>query len=528
MNENAPRISRYRDREKEYEIGQSESDDNAEETTESDEEMLDSVELVVKHFIDYLAKLENEEKIQENIDHLLNMLDAIYESRTLASVDFYSDYLHSEIKDAYQSTEHIYSVAEDLVSYAFYCGTQSQYSELFTDIITPEAAELYSGGYYDLETARAEAESAYYDSAEDKNRYYDIIADDTISANEKDLKCAEILIDMLSDETPETFYDSFYRDYTGEDILGLKDTIISEVLPTYFDLQEASYKIENHIHYENEVLNKAPFEVIQSYAKYLSPEISKSADRLINDELFRICNGQKALDISFTDDLPTQNSAFIFIGQKSTDDIFMTAVHEFGHFHASFFDNTHAYLMKNNYDIAEIQSHGMEMLFTQFFDEIYGEEGSQNGEYKRLKTLVNMCYYILSAFYIGSFEYELVSRIGDITPEEVVKLFNRNFNDYSIGYHLSEISHLYECPGYYISYATSALTSLQLFFDLIKDKNKAVEKYERIAKISCYSGEYTFREALEECSFEDVLNKEYINKISQKMREYADELTSKI
>ena len=529
MNNTVPRISRYRDREREYEIGQSEvndiEDDNLDEkTTASYEEMLDSVQLVVEHFIDCLEQNENEDKIRENIEHLLNMLDSIYESRTLASVDFFSDYMNAETKDAYQSTEHIYSVTEDLISYAFYCGTQSQYSELFTDLTPTEVTELYGDCFFDLETARAEAESSYYDLAEDKNRYYDILANDALSANEKDLKCAEILIDMLSDETPESFYESYNRDYTGDEILFLKDVIQNEIISTYYDIEEAINKTGAILHYESEDLSETPFETIQAYAKRISPDISKSANRLIDDNLFKICTSPKAFEIAFTDDLPTQNSAYIFIGQKSKDDILMTAVHEFGHFHASFYDNTHAYLMVNNYDIAEVQSHGMEILFTQFFDDIYGSKASSNSEYKRLKTLANMCYYIFSAFYIGSFEYELVSRIGDITPEEVVELYKGIFNDYYIGYHLSEISHLYESPGYYISYATAALPSLQLFFDLMNDKDKAVEKYEKIAKISCYSGDYTFRQALEECGFEDVLNKEYIKKISQEMREYAAEI----
>ncbi|MBR5683356.1 MAG: hypothetical protein IKW96_08810 [Ruminococcus sp.] len=522
MNDSPPRISRYRDREREYSIGQSVADENYEEADESDEEMLDSVQLVVKHFTEQLEKPQNEDRIQENTEHLLDMLDGIYESRTFASVDFYSDYQNDEAMAAYQSSEHIYSVAEDLISYAFYCGMQSQYSELFTNIIPPEMAELYSDGTYDLETARAEAEAAYYDSSEDRNRYYEVISDDTLSDDAKDLECAEILIDMLSDETPESFYESYYRDYSGEDILALKDTVLSEVIPAYYAIEEAWHKTAPSGQYENDMLSEAPFDVIRTYAKELSPDISRSADRLIDEELFSISNNPDAFNIAFTDDLPTQNSAYIFIGEKSRDNVLMTAVHEFGHFHASFYDDTHAYLMKNNYDIAEVQSHGMEILFTSFFDDIYGSDGDRN----RLKTLADMCYYIFSAFYIGSFEYELVSRIDDITPEEVVRLYENSFSDYNIGYRLSDISHLYECPGYYISYATSGLASLQLFFDMRNDMDKALEKYKKIAKISCYSGEYTFRQALAECGFEDVLSKGYITGISRKMREYAAEITA--
>ena len=455
------------------------------------------------------------------------MFDIIYEKQTYASVDFYGDYQNPETKTAFRSTEHLFSVAEDLISYGFYCGTESQYSGLFTDITPPEAAELYGSGTYDLETARAEAESAYLDDEENINRYFDIIDDDTLSMNEKDLRCAEILIDMLADETPETFYEGYYRDYTGDEISALKDTVISNIIPAYFELRGKYNDTWPLTQYAHEELSETPFDVIKQYAAELSPDISKSADRLVNEKLFKICSSSKAFDISFMDDLPAHNSAYIFIGQQGSEDIFPAAVHEFGHFHASFSDDTHAFLMKDNFDIAETQSQGMEILFTQFYDDIYGSDSRGNGDHMRLGTLSDISYCVFSAFCIGSFEYELVSRINDITPEEAVSLFNTACSDIPVGYRLSDIAHLYECPGYYISYATSALASLELFFDLKDDKDKAIEKYEKLAETSCYSGEYTFREALDKCGFEDVLTEKFITDISKKLSDYALNVTAR-
>ena len=61
---------------------------------------------------------------------------------------------------------------------------------------------------------------------------------------------------------------------------------------------------------------------------------------------------------------------------------------------------------------------------------------------------------------------------------------------------LNMISHLFESPGYYISYSTSALAAFDLFDDVNNDPYKALERYEKIAKISCNSGEYNFRKRL--------------------------------
>ena len=66
--------------------------------------------------------------------------------------------------------------------------------------------------------------------------YYDIIADDSLSDDEKDLECAEILIDILRDYDTETLYSQYDRDYTGEEILALGDSVRDELIPVMDDL----------------------------------------------------------------------------------------------------------------------------------------------------------------------------------------------------------------------------------------------------------------------------------------------------
>ena len=54
-----------------------------------------------------------------------------------------------------------------------------------------------------------------------------------------------------------------------------------------------------------------------------------------------------------------QNKAMIFIGNMGSDEILPTAIHEFGHFHASSMTILPHIFYKNNLDIAEIQSQGL-------------------------------------------------------------------------------------------------------------------------------------------------------------------------
>ena len=50
----------------------------------------------------------------------------------------------------------------------------------------------------------------------------------------------------------------------------------------------------------------------------------------------------------------------------------------------------------------------------------------------------------------------------------------------------------------------------------------SLEQYEKIAKTSFNSGEYTFKMALKECGFSAVLTKEYITALADELNDYAD------
>ena len=169
-------------------------------------------------------------------------------------------------------------------------------------------------------------------------------------------------------------------------------------------------------------------------------------------------------------------------------------------------------------DIAEIQSQGLELLFMQFYDDIYGDESDS----KKIEKVMDLLDSVICGFLVGEFEYTVVRDKDKMTPEKVVELFNDIFKDYSPYYNLNMIPHLFESPGYYISYATSSLAAFDIFEDLQKDPKNAVAQYEKIAKTSFNSGEYTFKMALKKCGFSDVLTKEYISNLADELSDYAE------
>ncbi len=512
---NEPRQSRVRDSEREFAIGHSA-------VTEYDTDIptgcpdIDEAEGYVLQLINDINGV-NEESVSEDISCLLSLYNNMYEVYAYKELQFYANYSDDDTEEEYNELYRRLYVTGDMIRYAFVCGYNSDYQELFRPLVTEDDLDLYGdlGEYYDLKLARMESEESFDDMTEDLGEYYDIIADDSLSDDEKDLECAEILINILKDYDTESLYSQYDMDYTGEDILALGAPVRDELIPVMDDLIDTY--VDNYVWDDTDsYYGSAPFETIREYAPLLSEDIGRSAEIICDKKLYRICSNDDAFEGAFTEELPATGDAVVFIGSVSEDEILSTAIHEFGHFHASVRDDTPAYLARNNLDIAEVQSQGLELIFTRFYDDIYGKSGDS----ERIMQAIDLLDAVISGYLVGEFEYRAVKDIDSMTPEKLVELFNETVSYYEGALKLNMVSHLFESPGYYISYSTSALAAFDLFGDVANAPDKALERYEKISAISCNSGEYKFREALSACGFRDVLSRDYITDLAQELKEF--------
>lgn len=516
-----PRQSRVRDTSREYAIGQSGVNEQSGKT-EPDIRYpdLDTVEAAVGKLIDDIDK-DRESSLNDDINSLLSLYDEIYEANSMKEIQFYANYSDKNLEDEFNQVYRVLYVASDMIRFGLVRGFYSDHKTYFTDYVTKDDLKMYEDmtDLFDLETARKESEASFDDVADSLSEYYDVIADEDLNDDEKDLRCAGILIDILQDYNTDSLYSQYDRDYTGEEILALGDTIKDELIPVMDELIDVY--IDN-FSWEDDNLsadcNSAPFDTIRKYAPLLSKDIGKSADLICEEKLYRLCNYDGAFEGAFTDELPMEDKAIVFIGNVGEDSALSTAIHEFGHFHATFYDTTPTYLSCNNLDIAEVQSQGLELIFTRFYDDIYGKESTT----QKLMQTIDLLDSVISGYLIGEFEYKAVEDIDNMTPEKLVELFNDTLGYYDGACRLNMVSHLFESPGYYISYCTSALAAFDLFDDAYNAPDKALERYEKIARISCNSGEYSFRQALRQCGFSDVLTRDHITELADEIRAFSD------
>ena len=481
---------------------------------------LDEVREDVKEMLSDLKVSGNSEKISADIDTLLYDYDVCTDICAHNEMLYYLKFDDTDLEEEYDESYRTAYIAYQLITYAFaHCGKNDEYKHLAADHIPDEKIiENYAAPALSLKRLERYSEVDFELLDECTDEYYEVYMDEDMDEDEKSLKCAELYLDLLSQYDPETFYDSYNRDYTPEKAIEICDIAYSKLDPVMDEVRRA-FLADDHA---REVINEpeefdSPFDTISEYAGKLSPEIKKAADYISRNELYCITDDDCSYPGSFTIRYPLTDESAIFL--NSSGGMAMTnAIHEFGHYYASGFDKTSSYDIITNLDVAEIQSQGFEVIFMRFYDDIFGEMSNA----MKLYRTFNMLDSVLSGFLVGKFEYTVLSQRDDMTPQDVVDCWYDIIGDYT-DLPFYEITHIFEMPGYYVSYAVSALAAFDIWKDCLSDPDEGLEKYEKLARIPSNSNSTKFLETLEKCGFSSVMTSEYIDSLAQELSEYARE-----
>ncbi|MBR4201477.1 MAG: hypothetical protein IKQ91_09460 [Oscillospiraceae bacterium] len=454
----------------------------------------------------------NEAEIQTVIDNLLLAVDVAYAKMERANAEYYADWSNAELKQAYQQADSDYQIIYHMVTWAIVNGyRKSMYASVFEPYYTDDGSD----NYYIMNTLNrvmkyARRDAAEYDSM--LNDYYDTAYSDEIDADETNLKCAKLYLDTLKTyDTSHYLYDIYGRDYTAEEISALYPLILERIVPMKEAVAE-KLEVLKDTYYDTYDQDAA--ELLKTYAPKLCPEIAESSEKLFSESLYIAPKGDNCYDGGFTVAFPNEQSGLIYLYMDDTIYDLINFTHEFGHFHSEWRETTPIYLRSNEKDIAEVQSQGMEMLFLSFYPEIL-EDAS---DYYELIALYNILDSVVSGFMVGEFEYQVMQKSDQMDAEDVVALFEQMRSEATFEPDLYQITHLYEQPGYYISYGISALPALQIYTIMKENLDSAVQIYEKISELPSSSGDISYISAMEECGLPSFLETESVDQLADDLQ----------
>ena len=395
------------------------------------------------------------------------------------------------------------------------------YSEGGKDYTIAECKELYGTGEMSMDDYRAAV-----------NRYYSELAKSSFPIYMRMIEIDNTLAQKVGyDSYADYSYRYVYsRDYAPSETVGISDTVQGKIVPLYQKVMNAIDKdiVADILSREDHTLD-AYDSIISEYAQEISGDMYRAYKDLKKYNLSIIGSDDGMQQAGFTTYLYTYEMPFMYIYTYGDIDDINTFVHEFGHFYA-FHYNT--YESDNIIDISEIQSQTSEWLFLPYYD-LTEEELAQYTLYRLSSTLSN----IIEGCLYDEFQRAVYENANELkTADDLNALFKdiadhyqyeSMYQSYDISTLWAGIHHNFTAPFYYVSYAVSALSALEIYSISLEDRAEAIDIYNAICDDF---GNNEYSDKLKDCSLSNPLDKnetfDYITEIIDKAIKKAQAVPS--
>lgn len=374
----------------------------------------------------------------------------------------------------------------------------------------------YNGVEYtmdDLDYSTDEGMMLYYEIQEKRNavlgQYYLDLIDVRMQIAEK----------LGYESYTDYAYDCLGRDFTKEDAAAFSQDV--EDWLSYVGIVGMVYSYSEPDSVQ-EALDAVPladgFDYLEKAlrAEAFPETMLEALDYMQRNRLYDFGGGQNRMSAGYSTELAQYDAPFMFINTDSYTDP-STLFHEFGHYHNFYCEEEMIWNDGVSLDLAEVHSQGLELLMFSTYEEMYGADA----EWIEYDQLVNIIYSILSGCTEDSFQ-QAVFENPDMTLDEMNALhaeLTERFMGYSDPYGWVDIHHHFETPFYYISYATSALSALELWVDSLEDREKAVEIYSELTQ---YCANVDYRETLKAVGLSDPFKSDCVERIAKTLYEELD------
>ena len=429
------------------------------------------------------------------------LLDDYVRLRTwseLAWIDFYaSGGKDADLSDTCQKIDDMVTEAGDLLfssaSKALTGEASEEFSAFLGDARTADLAdyEQMTDRESELLSRETELKLSYNELSERKG----------IGAAAMNREAGEIFLELIRvrnelaqiygyDTYANYAYENVYgRDYTPEDAAALCEAV-KPYARAYF--RDCYYSQAFHAQ-QASLSAEELMDMLRRYAPRISERAAEAQQYMERNGLYILESSDTVSEVGFTTLLPWYNAPFLFDALYGGFYDVTSVFHEFGHYYDAFINpEPDPLTTSGSYDVFEIHSTALEALAMGWYDEIFGSKA----DLARIHTLDGLIYNVVSGCI-----YDEFLRYAYDHPDMTVDEINRAYANIALSYgeelySLSSrygwmyVSHNFESPFYYISYAASSLVSLQFLSLSEKDPEAAMKLYNTLVEIGAYGVSY--------------------------------------
>lgn len=454
---------------------------------------------------------------QMSDEFCITVRDALQQPGGEALADYMGEDLAAEFAEYEEMTQEQFAYSEEQSALVLEYHTRQSQAAYLTVLVNgeemnqTELTDAYLAG--DLDDIAFLAAASELEKAQ--NEYLGEIYLELVELR-KDL--AEL---MGYDNYGDLMYESYGRDYTQESIQEFADAVKESLVEPYIGLQRLIDPMAaclNQAYPYQEV-----FDIMVEYLPEISTELEESFQYLLRNELYDLEYSETKTTGAYTAPLMEYGAAYIYMQPiGNAYDFSGSLIHEFGHFNA-FYHNEIEWYESMNLDIAEVHSQGLEALFLNYYDSIFGDEAQTMREF----VLMNLLAACIQGCLVNELE-TYVYATEDVTLEQINTKFMELAKDYGLVdetnpntelYTWCSIPHLFQSPCYYISYATSVAAAFEIWELSLQDYEEAADAY---LLFTSYGFESGYLDTLEQAGLGNPLDAESVAGIGNAMMEYFD------
>lgn len=435
------------------------------------------------------------EEAVEAYDWLYAQLAEIATLDQLAWIAYYADTGDERLYEACQWTDEVYAAAYDSLCAALAQALSGPCGEVLASHIGPGAEVLA-----EYSTMSEREEELWARETELCLDYNQLMSREDLSEPELNAKTGAIFLELVAirgeiaelggyDNFVDYAYENYYaRDYTPEDAAVLCGRI-KPLAQKYFENCCYSSVFYDSLGPEEIFTAQELLDLLETYTARLSPQMTEALEYMRTYGLYMLEDSHTITDMGFTTTLPSYGAPFLYNSLYGNIYDVGTIIHEFGHYYDAYCTPQPNLLTDaGSYDIFEIHSTGLEALFYDWYDEIFPTKSDA----ARIHCLDGLMYNVISGCIFDEFQ-QYVYTHPDMTVDEVNQAYARICESYgypmwsqSSYYYWMYVTHNFESPLYYISYAASSLASLQLWGIAREEPERAARLYLELVSRGAY------------------------------------------
>ena len=477
---------------------------------------LEDFEKLEKELDEMINKLEKPYEVLYKLDEMFEHLNTVYSSEAILSIKNSIDLTDKDIESKYLECSELSVTLYDRCSIAAnkvtkYCPTEAkQYWGEDVFLIYSEYTsygDAYLNKYMEEQKLIGEYNSAtkkeystnfkgnkvtfenFYQFEMTDEEYETVMSELYRQFNEevtpiylKLIKVRRELAELLETETVAEYYylNYFYREYTIEEVEKIYSDVKTYLVPLYKQLVDKSATQDlDSFYYDSLRLNTNNL-LLKIGDKLISrfPKMKYAFNHMTNFGYYDVAYSANKMNAAYTTLIPSVSTPFLFMNATNTAEDMSTIVHEFGHYNAMYTNPMVSFDM----DVSEIHSQALELLAIDIYNELTG------GKYEEIilneKMLVFLNSIIIGCLYNEFEAYVYENNINDSeTLNKKMMSLMREYglidetDERTVLYSWVETVHLFMYPFYYISYSVSAVSALDIYFTYLEDEKTGKELY---------------------------------------------------